>query len=627
MPGTLRLRTLHAKRTVGARRSADTPAGFWLQARSEWGSNGPRPNEELEVPVERFVHRLAWLPPACRTHGVSLEWDEGAEALVRRHRVERGLLQATLSAPSAPIDSEATLRGTRWVDEPPLRGFQMRDLAVLLGLPHGANFSVPGAGKTAVTLALYEAEHARGRVGQLLVIAPPSAFESWEQEIDRRLSPMPVLHVYDGTTISADAEVVVLNYQRMLVSYDGIAAWAARRPTQVVLDEAHRIKRGRAGGWGSAALDIGFLATRRDILTGTPAPQSPRDLAALLDFLWWGRGHEVLPAEALSTDPSEQAVRTVAQAIRPLFVRTTKADLKLPAMRTVLESIPLEGLHRDVYQALRSEYAGLAHMTRLERATWARMGRVVMYLLEAATNPGLLAAGSTNVDPMEFRHPPLPIPAGSTLGELVAAYGSYETPRKLIRLGQLLEANRKLGRKTLVWSNFIRSLTLLERMLSGLNPAVVHGGIPLKLGNPGAARTREQELERFRSDDECWVLLANPAAMAEGISLHIVCQDAIYVERTFNAGQYLQSLDRVHRLGLEREVRITFLVTQDTIDEVVANRVAKKAERLFAMLDDRTELAMALPDEEQVGDPLDLSDTADVAALFAHLRGGAPAGE
>jgi hypothetical protein len=43
---------------------------------------------------------------------------------------------------------------------------------------------------------------------------------------------------------------------------------------------------------------------------------------------------------------------------------------------------------------------------------------------------------------------------------------------------------------------------------------------------------------------------ANLAAMAEGVSPRHTCHDAIYVDRTFNAGQYLQSLDRIHRLGL-----------------------------------------------------------------------------
>ena len=117
------------------------------------------------------------------------------------------------------------------------------------------------------------------------------------------------------------------------------------------------------------------------------------------------------------------------------------------------------------------------------------------------------------------------------------------------------------------------------------------------------------------------VLLANPAATGEGVSLHEICHDAIYLDRTFNAGQYLQSVDRIHRLGLApaQETRITFLLTRDTIDEVVDLRVRDKAERLGGMLNDPSISTMALPDDEDYGPAIDTVE--DVAALFTHLRG------
>jgi SNF2 family DNA or RNA helicase len=246
-----------------------------------------------------------------------------------------------------------------------------------------------------------------------------------------------------------------------------------------------------------------------------------------------------------------------------------------------------------------------------------------MYLLEAASNPGLLAAGSSRYDPMSFRHPPLGISPDSSLADLLAGYGAYETPAKFVALGDLLRDNREHGRKTLVWSNFVRNLELLRDELRGYSPAVVHGGVPSKVTSPQAPVTRESELERFRAAPDCWVLLANPAAIGEGISLHTACHDAVYLERTFNAGQYLQSMDRIHRLGLPADVttRFTFFVAPDTIDEAVAARVAEKAERLAAMLEDADILTMSLPDEEDVGVPFDGRDPRDVAALFAHLRG------
>jgi hypothetical protein len=56
--------------------------------------------------------------------------------------------------------------------------FQLRDLTHLLSLSHGANFSVPGAGKTTVAYGLYECERMRDRVDRLLVVAPLSGHEA-----------------------------------------------------------------------------------------------------------------------------------------------------------------------------------------------------------------------------------------------------------------------------------------------------------------------------------------------------------------------------------------------------------------------------------------------------------------
>lgn len=244
-----------------------------------------------------------------------------------------------------------------------------------------------------------------------------------------------------------------------------------------------------------------------------------------------------------------------------------------------------------------------------------------MYLLEAATNPQLLAAGSGTEDVFSFRHPPLDVPPGSTLWDLLQRYSQFETPGKFRHLAEMIEANASQGRKTLVWSNFVRNLQGLERMLALYQPALIYGGVPSEQSGSTAVRTRESELARFRTDPECAVLLANPAAMSEGVSLHQVCHDAIYLDRTFNAGQYLQSVDRIHRLGLpaEQETRITFLLTAGTIDEVIDARIREKADRLGDMLDDPDISTMALPSDEDYGPAIDSS--ADIAALFAHLRG------
>jgi SNF2 family DNA or RNA helicase len=615
------VRLLEGATAVDVSRGSSVPEEFWLQLRADWGSMAAGVSEHLVVPLERFMARRQHFARIAKQNKIRITLDDAVKPLLAQVNQDTNAFQAATTAGFGPISAEeltARLAGGRFKRD--LRGFQKDDLRHLLGLSHGANFSVPGAGKTTVAYAAYEAERLAGRVKRMLVIGPLSSFGSWQDEADESFSEPPTIHRFDGGTIPTDAEVVLVNYQRLATGYDHLARWVTAEPTLVILDEAHRMKRGWDGQWGTACLNLAYLAQRRDILSGTPAPQGPNDFVALIDYLWPGQARRILPADALVANPPPDASHRVAKAIKPLFVRTNKADLKLPEMTFNPLIVPLTGLHRDIYQALKNQYAGSLGMKPSTRRDFWEMGRIVMYLLEAATNPKLLTAGSLeSSDPDVFRHPPLEIPEGSELAELFLRFPEFGTPEKFKELVKLINTNIERGRKTLVWSNFVRNLKTLERMLNAANPALIHGSVPPYAG-PGQP-SRETAIEAFRHDEDCWVLLANPAAMSEGISLHRECHDAVYLERTFNAGQYLQSLDRIHRLGLppDTKTRITFLITDETIDLAIDRRVRSKAKRLGEMLDDSDLESVALPNEEDYGPPVE--DEADLAALFEHLRG------
>lgn len=622
VPGEVFLRTAPDRASLNIRRGDRVPDVFWGRVMVEWGSSGQRAGTELTVSVERFLSRTGWVRAACIQHVVELDLDQATRDLVARSGKERSELARAIAEPEERREVASRLLGTRFTRQ--LRDFQDRDLSRLLALPNGANFSVPGAGKTTVTYALYEAERKAGRVNRLLVVAPLSAFEAWNTEAAECFGAQaPTIEAYDGGPISPKAEIVLTNYHRLAnaSSYNALAQWVTAMPTHVVLDEAHRVKRGWSGEWGRACLSLAYLAARRDILTGTPAPQGFKDLEALFDFAWPGQARSILPEALFLRGHGDMAGDKVAESISPLFVRTTKLDLGLPAVNFSVQPTALVGLQKEIYSALRHDTGQLV-LSRREEMDFARMGQVVMYLLEAACNPQLLAAGSSEFDPLEFRHPPMAIPNESRLRELVGRYALYETPPKFLALARIVQDNAAMGRKTLVWTNFVRNISTLERMLARYKPAAVHGGVPSRVSTLYAPRFREDEIARFRDPmSGCMVLLANPAAMSEGISLHRECQDAVYVDRTFNAGQYLQSLDRIHRLGLRSDQipNVTFLETVGTIDEVVNRRIKDKAARLGRILDDPAIEQMALPDEDDYGAPFD--GAADIAALLAHLKG------
>ncbi|MDQ2984382.1 MAG: DEAD/DEAH box helicase [Actinomycetota bacterium] len=571
------------------------------------------------IPVERFLSRRLWLGQLLHDHECEPRLDDALQAILGRSTSERREVRSVLEEGIRPIDTdqiEGLLRRAGFQRE--LKTFQRRDLAHILAISHGANFSVPGAGKTTVAYALYAAERARGKVERLLVVAPLSAFGTWFTEAIACLEHAPIVARLERTV--PKCEVLLTNYQRLASRYEDIAAWVMERPCHVILDEAHRMKRGRQGEWGSACLDLSHLAIRRDILTGTPAPQHPTDFIALLDFLWPHQATQILPRAVQRTDPPPEMMTEISQRLHPLFARTRKDELGLDPPTLRVELVEMKPLQAEIYSTLRLRMRKATAASH-DHATLARMGRVVAYLLEAATNPALLASALGSSAAAHVAWPPRPLARGSSLAEKVINYGSHEVPRKFEKLATMVAANAAAGRKTLVWSNFVGNLKELSgRILMPYQPALIYGAVPS--GDEDADYvTRERELRRFRSDPNCQVLLANPAAMSEGVSLHEECHDAIYVERTFNAGQYLQSIDRIHRLGLKAgiETRITFLVSVGTVDEVVDSRVRVKAERLAAMLSDPNLVTMALPDEDSYGDWIDPDD---LDGLFAHLSDG-----
>lgn len=615
---------LHVERAgsrIHVHRGADTDDDLWRSlGRNISPDDYEQGVDELVVPLERFLASRNWLSASLTRYGCGVTFSDAATNALEIAGAERREVVELLQSGARPLDASVVLEmldSSRFRRR--LMPFQTRDLCHLLALSHGANYSVPGAGKTTVAYATYECERMRGRVEQLLVVAPLSAFEAWATEAtDCFADPPQVARFGEGGSVHG-AEVRLINYQRLASRYTQLAEWVNRRRTHVILDEAHRMKRGRNGEWGARCLDLAHLAVRRDALTGTPAPQHPRDFIALTDFLWPHQSGSILPREALRPDPAPDAMAVLSRRLRPLFARTTKGELGLPDPLIRVEQIPMAPVQAEIYEALRSRMRNAVRASPRERAQFGQLGEVFMYMLQAASNPGLLSVALAQAQPRASSWPPLPLDPDSTIASRVLEYSSLEISAKVQRLSAIVAENAAQGRKTLVWSNFVRNLdNLAAAELAPHQPAVVHGGVP-SLSDETDPRSREAAIRRFRDDPGCMVLLANPAAMSEGISLHRDCHDAVYLDRTFNAGQYLQSIDRIHRIGLppNTDTRITILESVGTIDEGVSQRVAQKAERLSVMLTDPALVTMALPDEELAGDELDPDD---LDVLFAHLQ-------
>lgn len=434
----------------------------------------------------------------------------------------------------------------------------------------------------------------------MLVVAPQSAYEAWTGEATDCFGEdaAPSVEV-SPVSPRRSTDVIVYNYERVAMGATraAIDAWAQGRRLMVVFDEAHRAKRGESGVHGAGARDVAQLAQVRLALTGTPMPNRRSDLASVLDLAWPGKG------ERLADPNTPNAERA--------WVRITKGDLGLREAEVSVVEVKLDPVHRRIYDAVASGLAGRAPLLH-EHPAFAT--RATARLLAVASNPALLM---DSMDQALMWPADLPGP-DVNLSDLLDDLTSVVHPQKLLHVARIADEHRSRGEKLLVWTNFLGNVSELQRILMQHNPATVTGMLPLR--DSGAPTDRVRELERFRTDPACGVLVATPQTLGEGVSLHKACQSQLHLDRTFNAGLYLQALDRTHRVGMPEgtQARVTVLIAERTIDENVDVALTVKLRRMNELLDDPTLRRLALPSlDERVSARM---DAADLRTLLQHLR-------
>ena len=509
--------------------------------------------------------------------------DEATKALIDAFVAQyRTVRRARTTAPPSFSAHEIIERlNTLGFTKRSLKNFQVRDLQRLLGLPNGANFSVPGAGKTTVTLALHLLTRREGE--HLLVVGPKSSFSAWREVISECIGDEAPEWVKEPFTIlsgGADAvrDALQSGHTRFVISYDQlitvpqiVTTYMLQHPVHVILDELHRMKGGLAVKRGITLLSMATLPVRRDILTGTPMPQSAADLQSQLDFLWPGSGLGLQIAHG-------EAPRDV---IGNLYVRTTKADLGLPPVRRRFVQVGMGKGQTALYAIIRNE--ALRDMSSLRSGSGVdivKARRSVMRLLQLSANP-VLALNSIMADAPRIES-----------GIVQQVLDDGPSP-KMVAVRDFARELAGNGRKTVIWSIFTDTIEQLERMLADLNPVTVYGAIPS--GEASDIGTREGRIARFHSDPTCMTFIANPAAAGEGISLHHASHDAIYLDRSYNSTHYLQSIDRIHRLGLPPDVETNVHIFQTMapkglgcVDHSVSRRLATKLRALQQLLDDES---------------------------------------
>src|SRR5665213_118551 len=423
---------------------------------------------------------------------------------------------------------------------------------------NACNFSVPGAGKTSVVYAAYaylsSLDFSNPKsVNKILVIGPLSSFRPWEDEFEKCFGRKPrskrlsggvsrnerEFHLCSTEPVECTPELLLMSYQTLASDVSDVLTYLRRdgNNVMVVLDEAHRIKNTDGGVWSSAALEIADYAKSRVILTGTPVPNGYEDIYNLFSFIW---PHEnvlkfhLFQLKDMSSTQRDPRVPALIRNASSFFVRVNKQQLKEKfGVPDPIENDPIlvemGAEQKAIYSFIENNYLGYFR-EHSNASSWestllkARMIR----LMQAASNPSLLRSPIEERFSEEELASSVFVDDNEILSRIIS-YEDTEIPAKFVAIRQLVEQLLASGEKVVIWTVFVKSAHLLQDYLRGfdINSELLIGETPVEADeSDSSVLNRETIIRKFHDMDSSFkVVIANPFAVAESISLHKACHN------------------------------------------------------------------------------------------------------
>lgn len=431
-----------------------------------------------------------------------------------------------------------------------------------------------------------------------LVVAPTSVITNWAAEAERFLPEAKVVTITETTAGKtplaeriAGAHLVLTSYTLLRMDEDAYTGYARTLGRAIdehaadsltgelsapegwgalLLDEAQFVKNTGTRAWSIARA---MPARAKIAMTGTPIENNLMELWALLAIVADGlfpsarafRDLYARPAES-DEDPAHAAATAarLRRRIRPLMLRRTKelVAAELPAKNDTRVNLPLAPGHRRIYdthlQRERQKVLGLLEDMDKNRFT----------IFQSLTLLRRLALDAALIDP-----------------EAYAGVSSVKCDYLVQQLPGLLEK----GHRVLVFSQFTGYLKSISARLA--EEGIGH------LYLDGSTRNRAEVIEAFTSGQEPVFLISLKAG---GFGLNLTEADHVFImDPWWNPAAEQQAVDRIHRIGQDKEVHVYRLVAEGTIEEKVMQLKESKA-ALFDAVVGEGEFASAAVTAEDV---------------------------
>jgi len=428
-------------------------------------------------------------------------------------------------------------------------------------------FDEQGLGKSKIVIDALCQNLETKTIQGILIICKKSLLYTWKREIEKHSNLVPV--VIDGPkqtlgrAILRFAHFYITNYDIVVENSELIELLLRSRKMALVLDESQIIKNPEAKVTKSI-LGLGILAQKRVLITGTPIANKPDDIWSQFFFLDGGRllgeDYNVFKKQfklnlkgVQDLSPFESNLKVLREKINSVAIRRTKEVLELPEKIFIQKNVKLAKKQQKIYDLAREEMR--CEITNISgQLVQEEIENYLVKLLrltQIASNPRLI---DETYD---------------------------ETPAKFVCLDELLSQILMKKEKAIIWTSFVDNVRTLKHRYSLFGAQTIFGEMLII--------DREIVISKFLNDDKCKVLIANPSAAKEGLTL-TSANNAIYLDRSFKMDDYLQSQDRIHRIGQTKICNIFKIIADNTIDEYTDEILEKKEAIAKYALGDRQSL-------------------------------------
>ena len=443
-----------------------------------------------------------------------------------------------------------------------------------------ALFDEQGLGKTKIVIDALSLDMQENKIQGVLVIAPMSLLLNWEQEVEKHSYLLPI--VIKGSKREkryrylTGANFYILNYESVIYELQRVKRFCKSRKVAIVLDESARIKDPESKT-AQSVFQLSKLSVKRIIISGTPIANKPYDIWSQYYFL----DHGSLLSDDYKSFKSKFNIKNVEykknleelhECINKNSIRRLKEDiLLLPEKVYSNVYVELSGKQLDLYESLCDElkieitnYQGEVIIDESEAIL-----KKLLRLTQIVSNPYLIDK-------------------------------SYnETPVKFSKLDELVNNIIAMNEKIVIWTSFVDNIRLLKNRYKIFSPLEIYGETSIK--------ERAEHVNIFQNSEKNKIMILNPSAAREGLTL-TRANNAIYLDRSFNLVDYLQSQDRIHRISQEKECTIYKLIGKDTIDEYIDKYMEVKSDiakflqgdkpkienRVFRFFNNKTHILKAL---------------------------------